>query len=188
MLTITILVTAATVSVATADDIRHAVSVVNDPAKDYLLICGWEFDVEGGGYSTCEIDLNGDGLKDRMFANAGTSGTGGLSATVYLARKDGKYTRVGTLGHGGIAVETIKTGGKLLHCSWSYGGGATSITTYLLSHDGLKEVMSIGGERDDKEYQKRFRAVFAEELKPTYKFIEARPKQQAEQVDAPASQ
>jgi hypothetical protein len=95
-------------SVASGGDIRHEVSVVANPSDDYLSICGWEFDVDGSGYSTCEIDLDGDGLLDQMFANAATSGTGGQAATVYLARKDGRFTRIGTLGHGGIAKETIK--------------------------------------------------------------------------------
>lgn len=104
-------------TMASADDVRHEVAIVDNPADDYLKVCGWEFDVEGGGYSTCAIDLDGDGLKDRMFANAGTSGTGGQAATVYLARKDKRFARIGTLGHGAIAVETIKTGGRLLHCS-----------------------------------------------------------------------
>ena len=129
-------------SVASADDVRHQVAIVDSPAADYIAICGWEFDVEGGGYSTCTIDLDGDGLEDHMFANAGTSGTGGQAATLYLARKDRKFTRIGSLGHGAISSETIKTGGTLLHCSWSFGGGATSITTYLISHDGLKQVMA----------------------------------------------
>ena len=169
-------------SATLGDDIRHEVAIVSDPTADYLAICGWEFDVEGGGFSTCEIDLDGDGRKDQMFANAGTSGTGGQAATIYLSRGDGKFTRVGTLGHGAISAEKIKTGGSLLHCSWSFGGGATSITTYLISHDGLKEVMAIGGEWNDDEYKKRFEAVFAEPLKPHYKFVAARPKPKAEQT------
>ncbi len=168
-------------SVASGGDIRHEVSVVANPSDDYLSICGWEFDVDGGGYSTCEIDLDGDGLLDQMFSNAATSGTGGQAATVYLARKDGRFTRIGTLGHGGIAKETIKTGGRLLHCSWSFGGGSTSITTYLISHDGLKELMVIGGKWDDEAYQNRFKAVFEISLKPDYKFVAARPKPKAEQ-------
>lgn len=163
-------------SSAPADDIRHTTAIVEDPANDYLSICGWEFNVEGGGYSTCKLDLDGDGLKDQMFSNAGTSGTGGRAATIYLARKDGKFTRIGTLGHGAIASETIKTGGILLHCSWSFGGGFTSITTYLISHEGLKEVMSISGKWDDADYQKRYESVFETTLKPDYKFVAARPK------------
>ena len=171
-------------TVASADDVRHQVTIVDNPATDYLAICGQEFDVEGGGYSTCTIDLDGDGLEDNMFANAGTSGTGGQAATVYLARKDGKFTRIGSLGHGAISTETIKTGGRLLHCSWSFGGGATSITTFLISHDGLKQIMAIGGEWDDKKYKQRFDEVFATSLKPDYKFVAARPEPKAEQVDA----
>ena len=171
-------------SVASADDVRHRVAIVDNPAADYLAICGWEFDVEGGGYSICIIDIDGDGLEDRMFANAGTSGTGGQAATVYLARNDGKFTRIGTLGHGAISTETIKTGGRLLHCSWSFGGDATSITTYLVSHDGLKQIMAIGGEWDDKDYKSRFDEVFATALKPDYKFVAARPKPKAEQGGA----
>jgi hypothetical protein len=168
-------------SVASGGDIRHEVTVVGNPFDDYLSICGWEFDVDGGGYSTCAIDLDGDGLLDQMFANAATSGTGGQAATVYLARKDGRFTRIGTLGHGGIATETIKTGARLLHCTWSFGGGSTSITTYLISHDGLKELMVIGGKWDDEAYQKRFKAVFEVTLKPDYKFFAERPKPKAEQ-------
>ena len=177
------------VTVASADDVRHQVAIVDKPAVDYLAICGWEFEVEGGGYSTCTIDLDGDGLEDRMFANAGTSGTGGQVATVYLARKDGKFTRIGSLGHGAISTETIKTGGRLLHCSWSFGGGATSITTYLVSHDGLKQIMAIAGEWDDMEYKSRFSKVFATALKPDYKFVAAKPKTEAEQdgADQPAT-
>jgi len=171
-------------SAATAGDVRHTVAIVDDPAKNYLSICGWEFDVEGGGYSTCSIDLDGDGLNDRLFANAATSGTGGQAATVYLARKDGKFTRIGSLGHGAITTETIKTGGKLLHCSWSFGGGATSITTYLVSHEGLKKVMGISGEWKDLEYQKRFEEVFSTSLKLSYKFVASRPIP-AEQESAP---
>ena len=179
-----LLVVFCSASLVSADDVRHEVAVVDKPADDYLSICGWEFDVEGGGYSTCTVDLDGDGLEDRMFANAGTSGTGGQAATIYLARKDGKYTRIGSLGHGAISTETIKTGGRLLHCSRSFGGGATSITTYLLSHDGLKEIMAIGGESDDKEYRKRFDDVFATQLVARYKFVAARPTPPAEQGGA----
>ena len=164
-----------------ADDVRHQVTLVDDPVADYLTICGWEFDVEGGGYSTCKIDLNGDGLDDHMFANAGTSGTGGQAATLYLARQDGKFTRVGSLGHGAISTETIRTGGRLLHCSWSFGGGHASITTFLISHDGLKKIMVIGGEWNDKEYKKRFDTVFSSPLKINYKFVAARPTPKAEQ-------
>jgi len=162
-------------SMASADDIRHTIAIVENPAADYLSICGSEFDVEGGGYSTCTIDIDGDGRPDQMFANAGTSGTGGQAATVYLAREDGRFSRIGTLGHGAVAAETIKTGARLLHCSWSFGGGSTSITTYLISHDGLTVLMSIGGEHDDEEYQKRFEFVFKDSLKPEYKFVTARP-------------
>ena len=176
-------------SVASGADRRDEVAVVGNPADDYLSICGWEFDVDGGGYSTCAIDLDGDGLLDQLFTNAATSGTGGQTATVYLARKDGKFTRIGTLGHGAMATETIKTGGRLLHCSWSPGGGSTSITTYLVSHEGLKEVMVSGGRSDDEEYQKRFRAVFAETLSIDYKFVAARPGPKAEpnRVGQPAT-
>ncbi|WP_146855313.1 hypothetical protein [Brevifollis gellanilyticus] len=162
--------------VASADDIRHEVAVVTNPVDDYLSICGWEFDVEGGGYSTCAIDLDGDRLADQMFANAATSGTGGNAATIYLARKDGKFTRIGTLGHGVMATETIKTGGRLMHCFWSFGGGSWSITTYLISHDGLKEIMTTGGERHDERFQKLFDEVFATSFKPDYRFVAARPK------------
>ena len=168
-------------SVASGEDIRQEVAVVGNPSVDYLSICGWEFDVDGGGYSTCAIDLDGDGSLDQMFANAATSGTGGKAATVYLAREDGRFTRVGTLGHGGIATETIKTGGRLLHCSWSCGGGSTSITTYFISHDGLNELMVIGGKWDDEAYQKQFEAMFEVTLKHDYKFVAARPKPKAEQ-------
>lgn len=161
---------------AQADDIRHTTAIVPDPALDYLSICGSEFDVDGGGYSTCESDLDGDGLKDRMFANAGTSGTGGRAATIYLSRKDGGYTRIGTLGHQAVAREIIKTGGTLLHCSWSGGGGSSSITTYLISHEGLKEVMSIGGEWKDETYQTRYNEVFGTPLKLDYRFVPIRPK------------
>ena len=163
-------------STAFAEEIRHEVAVVDSPADDYLAVCGWEFDVEGGGYSTCSVDLDGDGIADQMFSNAGTSGTGGSAATVYLARKDGRFTRVGTIGHGGISSETVKTGGRLIHCSWSFGAGATSITTYLVSHDGLKKVMTIGGDHNDKEYQQRFKKVFTTSLEVKYSFVAARPK------------
>ena len=173
-------------STASGGDIRQEVAVVGNPSDDYLSICGSEFDVDGGGYSSCAIDLDGDGLLDQMFANVATSGTGGQAATVYLARKDGRFTRIGTLGHGGIATETIKTGGRLSHCSWSYGGGSTSITTYFISHDGLNEVMVIGGKWNDEAYQKQFKAVFEVTLKPDYKFVAACPKPKAEQ-DAPSN-
>lgn len=169
-------------SVASGGDVRHEVAVVGNPAEDYLSICGSEFDFEGGGYSTCAIDLDGDGLLDQMFANAATSGTGGQAATVYLARKEGGFTRVGTLGHGNIATETLKTGARLLHCSWSFGGGSTSITTYLISHEGLKELTVIGGAWDDEAYQKRFKAVFEVPLKPAYQFVAVRPRPKAGSV------
>ena len=51
-------------SAASGGDIRHEVAVVGNPSDDYLSICGWEFDVDGGGYSTCAIDLDGDGFLD----------------------------------------------------------------------------------------------------------------------------
>ncbi|MES2657605.1 MAG: hypothetical protein V4689_03250 [Verrucomicrobiota bacterium] len=133
-------------AVAYENDIRNEVAVVDMPAEDYLRICGREFDREAGGYSTCAIDLNGDGRDDQMFANAATSGTGGEAATIYLAREDGRFTRIGTILHQAIATETIKTGERLLHCSSNGGGGHSSITTYLLSHDGLKRIMSLKGE------------------------------------------
>ncbi len=170
--------------VGLADDIRHEVAVVTNPADDYLSICGSEFDTEGGGYSTCAIDLDGDGLSDQMFANASTSGTGGNAATIYLARKDGRYKRIGTLGHGAMVTETLKTGSRLLHCSWSFGGGSKSITTYLISHDGLKEIMTMSGKWNDARFQKLFDQVFATSLKTDYKFIAARPKSKSEQGDA----
>ena len=160
---------------AQGDDIRHATAIVPDPAKDYLSICGPEFDVDGGGYSTCVSDLDGDGLKDRLFANAGTSGTGGSAATVYLARKEGGFTRIGTLGHQAVAREIITTGGVLLHCSWSGGGGFASITTYLVSYEGLKEIVSIRGEWKDEGFKKRFETVFRNPLKLEYTFVAARP-------------
>ena len=166
---------------AIADDIRHTVAVIENPAADYLSICGWEFNVEGGGYSTCMVDLNGDERLDQMFCNAGTSGTGGRAATIYLARKDGKFTRIGTLGHQGIATESIKTGGKLLHCSSNGGGGASAISTYLISHEGLKEIMTTDGTWSDKDYQKRFRDVFATSLELKYQFVAAKPKPKTEQ-------
>lgn len=169
---------------AWSDDIRAEIAVVDNPAENYLAICGYEFDVDGGGYSTCTIDLNGDGRKDQMFANAATSGTGGTAATIYLARDDGRFTRIGSLGHGSIAAEATKDGRRLLHCSWSFGGGSTSITTYTISHDGLREIAVVGGESADVEYQKRFDSVFASSLELEYKFVRARPKPKAEQNGA----
>jgi hypothetical protein len=168
-------------STASGEEIRQEAPVVTSPSDDYISLCGWEFDVDGGGYSTCSIDLDGDGLLDQMFANAATSGSGGKSATVYLARKDGKFSRIGAIGHGSISTEAIKTGSRLLHCSWSFGGGSTSITTYLISHDGLKELMVIGGNWDDDAYRKRFKAAFEVSLKPDYRFVAARPKPAAKQ-------
>ncbi|SKB07512.1 hypothetical protein SAMN02745166_04716 [Prosthecobacter debontii] len=166
-------------SITSGEDIRNDIAVVTTPAEDYLATYGSEFDVEGGGYSTCQMDLNEDGLLDQLFANAATSGTGGRVATVYLARKDGKFTRIGSLGHGMMVTETIKTGGKLLHCSWSFGGGSKSITTYLISHDGLKEIMTIGSDANDVSFQKLFDEVFKTSLKPDYRFVAARPKSKA---------
>ena len=123
-LTIAILVSVfCAVAVAYGDDPRNEVAIVDNPAEDYLIICGREFDREGGGYSTCKLDLNGDERNDQMFANAATSGTGGEAATIYLAREDGRFTRIGTILHQGLATETIKTGGRLLHCSSNGGGG-----------------------------------------------------------------
>ena len=170
---------------AKAGDVRHEVAIVSSPSEDYLSNWGSDFDVEGGGYSTCSIDLNGDGLEDRMFANAGTSGAGGTEATVYLARNDGQYTRVGTLGHGAISAEELTTGARFLHCSWKYGCGATWITTYLISHHGLKRIGSIQGIAAGAEPSKRFEAVFSSPLKPDYKFVAGRPGSKAEQVEAP---
>ena len=166
---------------AEAGDVRLEVAAVNSPSEDYLSIWGSDFDVEGGGYSTCSIDLNGDGLEDRMFANAGTSGTGGTEATVYLARNDGRYTRVGTLGHRAISAEGIMTGARFLHCSWKFGCGATWITTYLISHHGLKRIGAIQGIAAGAEPNKRYETVFASPLKPDYKFVARRPRSKAEQ-------
>lgn len=67
-----------------------------------------------------------------MFANAATSGTGGEAATIYLAREDGRFTRIGTILHQALSTERIRTGGQLLHCASNGGGGHFSITTYLL--------------------------------------------------------
>ncbi|MEN3942550.1 hypothetical protein WJU23_14720 [Prosthecobacter sp. SYSU 5D2] len=156
---------------AAADDIRHEPAVVASPADDYIAICGWEFDTDGGGYSTCSVDLNGDGLKDHLFANASTSGTGGQAATVYLGRKDGQFTRIGTLGHGAIATEALSTGATLLHCSWNGGGGNSAITTYLISNQGLMQIDNIQGKWNDEAYQKKFAHVFASPLKAEYRFV-----------------
>jgi hypothetical protein len=168
-------------AVAYGDNIRNEVAVVEMPAADYLSICGREFDREGGGYSTCTIDLNGDGRDDQMFANSGTSGTGGEAATIYLAREDGRFTRVGTILHQALATETIRAGGTLLYCSSNGGGGHSSITTYLLSHEGLKDIMGLKGEWKDSKYAALFEKVFAVPLKPEYRFVAARPKSNAEQ-------
>ena len=136
---LTLLIAYIMVLSVSADEIRNSISVVTSPSDDYIEICGWEFDVEGGGYNISKIDLNGDGLIDEMFSNRATSGTGGQAVTIYLNRKDGKFTRIGTIGHGALRTETILTGEKLLHCSWNLGGEHSTITTYLISHDGLKQ-------------------------------------------------
>lgn len=164
------------VAVAYGDDNRNEVAVVDVPSEDYLSICGREFDREGGGYSTCAIDLNGDGRDDQMFANSGTSGTGGEAATIYLAREDGRFTRVGTILHQALATETTRAGETLLYCSSNGGGGHSSITTYLLSHAGLKEIMELRGEWKDSKYTALFDKVFAVPLKPEYRFVAARRK------------
>lgn len=172
-------------AVAYGDDIRNDVAIVDMPAEDYLGICGREFDREGGGYSTCTTDLNGDGRDDQMFANSGTSGAGGKAATIYLAREDGRFTRVGTILHQALGTETIRAGGTLLYCSSNGGGGHSSITTYLLSHDGLKEIMGLSGEWKDADYAKLFATVFKVSLKPDYRFVAARPQRSnAEQAGA----
>ncbi len=169
-------------SLAYGDDVRNEVAVVDRPEEDYVNICGHEFDREGGGYSTCAIDLNADGREDRMFANSGTSGTGGEAATIYLAREDGRFTRIGTILHQALVTEATETGGRLLHCSSNGGGGHSSITTYLLSHEGLKMIKKLNGEWKDPQYGKHFDTVFATPLKPNYQFVAARPKSNAEPV------
>ena len=169
---------------AYADDPRNEVEVVDIPAEDYLRICGREFDREGGGYSASTIDLNADGRDDQMFANTATSGTGGQAATIYLSREDGRFTRIGTILHQALATERIRTGGQLLHCSSNGGGGHSSITTLLISHEGLKVVMGVTGEWKDAEYAKLFEEVFTESLKPEYRFVAAGPKSKAEHAGA----
>lgn len=163
------------ISEAAVDDVRQEMAVVASPAEDYMAISGWEFDTDGGGYSTCLVDLNGDGMEDQLFANASTSGTGGQASTVYLGRKDGQFTRLGILGHGAIATEVLSTGATLLHCSWNGGGGSSSITTYLISHKGLMQIDNIQGEWADEAYQKKFAHVFASPLKTEYRFVARRP-------------
>lgn len=172
------------IATAYGDDPKNQVAVVDDPAEDYLVICGREFDREGGGYSACKIDLNEDGREDQMFANAATSGTGGQAATIYLAHEDGRFTRIGTILHQALSTERIKTGGQLLHCSSNGGGGISSISTCLISHEGLKDVMGVVGEWKDPKYAKLFETVFAEPLKPEYRFVAVRPKSNAEQAGA----
>jgi hypothetical protein len=172
------------IATAYGDDPRNQVAVVDDPAEDYLVICGREFDREGGGYSICKIDLNEDGREDRMFANTATSGTGGEAATIYLAREDGRFTRIGTILHQALSTEKTRTGGQLLHCSSNGGGGHSSISTYLLSHEGLKEVMGVSGEWKDAKFARLFETVFAAPLKPEYRLVPARPKSNAEQAGA----
>ena len=97
-------------TVAFGDDVRNEVTVVDVPADDYAAISGsgHGFGREGGGYSACTIDLNADGRADQMFANTATSGTGGEAATIYLAREDGRYTRIGTILHQGLATKRIR--------------------------------------------------------------------------------
>ncbi|MEM9480491.1 MAG: hypothetical protein AAGA58_12630 [Verrucomicrobiota bacterium] len=153
--------------------------VVTDPDKDYLLTAGYEFDVEGGGYITCEIDLDRDGIKDRMFANAATSGTGGIAATVYLGRDDGQFIHVGSFGHGFIAREVTPSGRVLLHCSWDFGGGHSSVSTFYISHKGLEPLSTFGGHLSVSKFQKKFESTFAEQLLPEYKFVAKRPEKQA---------
>ena len=160
----------AVLSVALGDDARNEVAIVTVPADDYVSICG--SDIAGRReYSVCLIDLDGDGRKDQMFANAATSGTGGKAATIYLARDDERFTRIGTILHQGLATEKIKTGGVLLYCSSSGGRGHSSISTFLLSHNGLKEVMTQKGEWKNAEYSKIFEKVFVHSLKYEYKQI-----------------
>ena len=168
------------VTVAYGDDPKNEVAIVDNPADDYLVICGPEFDRDDGGYSTCAIDLNEDGRDDQVFANAATSGTGGEAATIYLSREHGRFTRIGTILHQALATERIRTGGQLLHCASNGGGGHFSINTYLLSHDGLKEIMELSGEWQNAEYAKLFNTVFAEPLKPEYRFVAARLKSKAD--------
>jgi hypothetical protein len=154
-----------------ADDVRHQVAIVESPVRDYVEICGSEFDVKGGGYYVFSVDLDGDGLADQMFANTGTSGTGGRAATVYLARLDGRFTRVGTLGHGAISRVQTEAGDSLLQCSWNWGGGEASITTYALSHNGIQRIEASDGEWRDPIFRESFEKTFRDALSIPYKFV-----------------
>ncbi len=104
-----------------------------------------------------------------------------LRQSIWREKTD-RFTRIGTILHQALVTEATETGGRLLHCSSNGGGGHSSITTYLLSHEGLKMIKKLNGEWNDPQYGKHFDTVFATPLKPNYQFVAARPKSNAEPV------
>ncbi len=158
-------------SISLADDVRQQTQVVQDPTADYLELCGWEFAVVGGGYSVWLVDVNNDDIKDQFFANAATSGTGGMSATIYLSRADNRFLRAGTIGHGSIALVEDLQNGNLLHCGWSFGGGDMSITSYRITAQGVHQIDEIPGRTNDVDFSALYSRIFERSLNATYKFV-----------------